>query len=142
MIVVDAGLLVWLLCDKGRIGRAARDRVRGERLLAPHLVDVEVTSALLGRHRGGKLTDTERDEAFAALAMLPVRRFKHLPLVPRARELSANLSPYDAMYVALAEGFGVPLLTSDGRIKDGAASVGAKCEVEVLNERTVPNDGS
>ncbi|MGA5641307.1 type II toxin-antitoxin system VapC family toxin [Streptomyces cinereoruber] len=106
-------------------------------MLAPHLVDIEVTSALLGRHRGGKLTDRELDDACAAFAELPLRRSEHLPLLPRVRELYANLSPYDALYVALAEGYDVPLVTSDGRIRDGARATRATCPVEVFNERAL-----
>ncbi|MEU2431087.1 type II toxin-antitoxin system VapC family toxin [Streptomyces sp. NPDC007861] len=136
MIVVDAGALVMLLADSGPVGEAVRTRVQGERLVAPYLVDVGVTSALLGRHRGGKLTDSELDAALTAFTMLPVRRLEHMPLLPRVRELYVNLSAYDAVYVALAEGFAVPLVTTDGRIKDGAAARSAKCPVEVFNERT------
>ncbi|MFD3995778.1 type II toxin-antitoxin system VapC family toxin [Streptomyces sp. NPDC058583] len=137
MIVVDAGALVMLLADAGPVGAALRERVKGERLLAPYLVDVEVTSALLGRHRGGKLTTRELDDACAAFAELPLRRSEQLPLLPRVRELYANLTPYDATYVALAEGYGVPLVTSDGRIRDGARATGAKCLVEVFNEKAI-----
>jgi hypothetical protein len=39
--------------------------------------------------------------------------------------------------VAVAEGFAVPLATSDGRIKDGAGTARAKCAVEVVDESTV-----
>ncbi|MFE2555398.1 type II toxin-antitoxin system VapC family toxin [Streptomyces sp. NPDC059352] len=110
--------------------------MKGERLLAPYLVDVEVTSALLGGHRGGKLTGRELDETCAASAELPLRRSEHLFLLPRVRELYANLTAYDALHVALAEGYDVPLVTSDGRIKDGARATRAECPVEVFDERT------
>ncbi|MGA5868670.1 type II toxin-antitoxin system VapC family toxin [Streptomyces cinereoruber] len=134
---MDADALVMLLADAGPVGEAVRERVKGERLLAPHLVDIEVTSALLGRHRGGKLTDRELDDACAAFAELPLRRSEHLPLLPRVRELYANLSPYDALYVALAEGYDVPLVTSDGRIRDGARATRATCPVEVFDEKAL-----
>ncbi|MFD7442348.1 type II toxin-antitoxin system VapC family toxin [Streptomyces sp. NPDC059909] len=134
---MDAGALVMLLADAGPVGEAVRDRVAGERLLAPHLVDVAVASALLGRHRGKKLTDMELDDAWSAFAILPVRRQEHLPFLPRVRELHANLTAYDATYVALAEGFQLTLVTSDGRIRDGARSARAKCVVEVFNEKSV-----
>ncbi|MFB7029737.1 MULTISPECIES: type II toxin-antitoxin system VapC family toxin [unclassified Streptomyces] len=137
MIVVDAGALVMLLADAGPVGAAVRERVKGERLLAPHLVDIEVTSALLGRHRGGKLTDRELGDACAAFAELPLRRSEHPPLLPRVRELYANLSACDALYVALAEGYDVPLVTSDGRIRDGARATRATCPVEVFNEKAL-----
>ncbi|MFD6435831.1 type II toxin-antitoxin system VapC family toxin [Streptomyces venezuelae] len=134
MIVIDAGALVLLVADAGPVGSAVRRRVRGEKLVAPHLLDVEVVSALLGRHRGGKLTDAELDAALSAHTQLPVRRMEHLPVLPRVRELYANLSAYDATYVALAEGLQVPFVTSDGRI---ARSGQGRCKIEVFNERTV-----
>ncbi|MEU2546417.1 type II toxin-antitoxin system VapC family toxin [Streptomyces roseolus] len=137
MIVIDAGALVMTLTDAGRVGEVLRDRLGGERLLAPHLVDVEAASALLGRRRGGKLTDRETEQAFAALAALPLRRVEHVPFLPRVRELHSNLSAYDALYVAVAEGYDVPLVTSDGRIRDGARALRSRCVVEVFNEKTL-----
>ncbi|MGP3953736.1 hypothetical protein [Streptomyces sp. 7N604] len=52
----------------------------------------------------------------------------------RVRELYANLSPYGATYVALAEAFEVPLVTSDARIERSGR---ATCPVEVFNGQTV-----
>ncbi|MCX2184476.1 type II toxin-antitoxin system VapC family toxin [Streptomyces sp. SKN60] len=130
-----------LLADAGPVGEALRDRVAAERLLAPYLADIEVSSALLGRHRGGKLTDRELDDALSAFATLPLRRAEQLPFLPRVRELYANLSPCDALYVALAEGYDVPLVTSDGRIRDGARALRAACVVEVFNEKALADSG-
>ncbi|AVH56914.1 MULTISPECIES: type II toxin-antitoxin system VapC family toxin [Streptomyces] len=137
MIVIDAGALVMLVADAGPVGERVRERVSGERLLAPYLVDVEVASALLGRHRGRKLSDVQLDDAMTEFAALPIRRSEHVPFLARVRELRPNLTAYDATYVAIAEGYAVPLVTSDGRIKDGARAARAKCVVEVINENTV-----
>ncbi len=123
-----------LLADHGPVGQALRRRVRDERLIVPHLVDVEVASALLGRHRGGKLTDRELEDAWASFADVPLQRVEHAPLLPRVRELFANLSAYDATYVALAEAYDVPLVTTDGRI---ARSGRPRRLVELVNEATV-----
>ncbi|MFG2195507.1 type II toxin-antitoxin system VapC family toxin [Streptomyces sp. NPDC048639] len=134
MIVVDAGALVLLVADAGPVGEALRERAMGERLAAPHLLDVEVASALLGRRRGGKLTASQLDSAWEAFTALPIRRMEHPPVLPRVRELFANLSAYDATYVALAEGFEVPLVTSDARI---AGSGRPRCKIEVFNEQSL-----
>jgi len=40
------------------------------------------------------------------------------PLQVRVFELRHNLTAYDAMYVALAETLGLPLLTDDGKFDD------------------------
>jgi predicted nucleic acid-binding protein len=45
LIVVDASVLVTALADDGSDGERARARLTGERLAAPHLIDVEVVSA-------------------------------------------------------------------------------------------------
>ncbi|WP_406061457.1 type II toxin-antitoxin system VapC family toxin [Streptomyces sp. NBC_01077] len=109
----------------------------GERLLAPYLVDIEVTSALLGRHRGGELTARELDDACAGCAELPLRRSEQLQLLPRVRELYANPTADDATYVALVEGYDVPLVTSDARILDGARATRTECPVEVFDEKVL-----
>ncbi|MGP4110025.1 type II toxin-antitoxin system VapC family toxin [Streptomyces sp. 4N509B] len=134
MIVVDAGAVVHLVADAGPIGEAVRKRAESERLVAPYLLDVEVASALRGRHRGGKLSDAELDAAWDLFSQLPVRRMEHMPVLARVRELWTNLSPYDATYVALAEGLDVPLVTTDARI--GRAGR-AQCPVEVFAESGV-----
>ncbi|MFD5318083.1 type II toxin-antitoxin system VapC family toxin [Streptomyces sp. NPDC127098] len=129
MIVVDAGAVVHLVADAGPVGEAVRKRAESERLAAPYLLDVEVASALRGRHRGGKLTEAQLDAAWDSFALLPIKRMEHMPVLPRVRELWGNMSPYDATYVALAEGLGVPLITSDARIERAGR---ARCVIEVF----------
>jgi predicted nucleic acid-binding protein len=46
-----------------------------------------------------------------------------------ASELRANVTPYDATYVALAESLGYLLLTADARL---ARAPGIRCPVELL----------
>ena len=46
MIVIDASVVAPALADDGDDGDRARTRLRGERLLAPELLDLEVVSAL------------------------------------------------------------------------------------------------
>jgi predicted nucleic acid-binding protein len=45
VIVVDASVIVTALADDGGDGDRVRDRLRSERLIAPHVVDLEVASA-------------------------------------------------------------------------------------------------
>jgi GNAT superfamily N-acetyltransferase len=63
----------------------------------------------------------------------PVERQDVLPLWPRLKSLHANLSVYDAQYVALAEALHVPLITTDARVKRSGI---ARCEVEVFDLHT------
>jgi predicted nucleic acid-binding protein len=65
--------------------------------------------------------------ASPARSSSPSKRALSLP--HRAYELGANVTPYDATYVALAEHLDCPLLTADGRL---AAAPGLRCAVRLL----------
>lgn len=56
VLVVDASVLVVALSDDGPDGDHARARLRGERLAAPELIDLEVGSVLRRKPRRGPLT--------------------------------------------------------------------------------------
>ena len=130
MIVVDASVLANLVGDDGDAGAAARARLltAGE-ASAPDLVDVETVSVLRRRWRAGDLTDDRFRWAIDDLLALPITRYPVGPMMARAFELRANVTPYDACYVALAEALDCPLVTADERL---AASPTIRCETEVL----------
>ena len=69
------------------------------------------------------------DLALSDLAVAPVRRAPHLPLLSRCWELRENITIYDAAYVALAEALRVVLLTADTRL---SKAPGPKCPIEVI----------
>jgi predicted nucleic acid-binding protein len=100
-----------------------------ERLIAPHLVDVEVASALRRQENAGKVSQARALVALDALRGLPIERVGHAPLIGRCWELRRNLTIYDASYVALAEATGAGLITADARL---ARSAGARCQIEIL----------
>jgi predicted nucleic acid-binding protein len=129
VIVVDASVLATALGDDGPDGDCARARLRGERLSAPELVDLEVASVLRRQLRGGGIDVRRADLALADLVALPLQRAPHRPLLTRCWELRANLTVYDASYVALAEALDVTLLTGDERL---ARAPGPRCRIEVL----------
>jgi predicted nucleic acid-binding protein len=129
VIVVDASVLAPALADDGADGDRARNRLRGEQLVAPELVDLEVLSTLRRAARAGRLDERRSGQAFDDLEALPLRRVSHLALLPRVWDLRDNLTTYDAAYVALAETLDALLLTADGAM--GKVS-GIRCEVEVL----------
>ncbi|MBT2472831.1 type II toxin-antitoxin system VapC family toxin [Streptomyces sp. ISL-66] len=131
MIVVDSSALVLFLTDRGSRGAAARRRIGEEdTLAAPYLLDTEIASALLGLAHGAKIDPTSLDEHFKTYQGLRLQRHETGLLLPRVRKLYANLSAYDATYVALAETLGVPLLTADARIKRGVQK--PCCAIEVI----------
>ncbi len=130
MIVVDASAATEAVAGSGERGVEAMRRIAEEASLAPHLLDLEVASALRGLVRRGALAAAVAHAALRQLAVLPVARCDHRPLLPRCWELRHSLTVYDAAYVALAEATGATLLTSDQRL---AHAPGIDCEVELLD---------
>lgn len=128
MIVVDASVVIEVLLmtrDGYRLGTRLLERERD--LCAPELLDVEVSQILRRYHRLGDL-DPERGAAMIDdLVDFPIERYPHRPLLTRVWELRANLTAYDAAYVALAEALDAPLLTRDSRL--ARAAKGGRIEV-------------
>ena len=134
MTVIDCSAMVELLAAKTPTGDAvARRAAAVPTLYAPYVLDGEVISALLGLRRGQKISEREADAALSNYRAFPVDRQDVLPLWPRLKSLHANLSAYDAQYVALAEALHVPLITADARVKRSGV---ARCEVEVFDAHT------
>ena len=116
-IVVDASALVAAVADSSRIGRMARQRLRGQRRVAPFLIDAETGQALRGLVLSGEMpTEAAAAARRRAEAMISHRRPHHGALAERAWQLRHNLTFYDALYVALAEALGCPLVTADMRL--------------------------
>ena len=128
MIVVDASAAIELLLGTAA-GAAVAERLFDpvESLHAPELLDLEVAQ-VLRRYERAKLLDATRAEAaLQDLADLPLERYSHRLLLPRAWELRANLTIYDACYIALAELLEAPLLTGDATL--ASAHHGARVEL-------------
>lgn len=113
MIVLDTSALVEFLVGADHLAEEVRSATVGEVLAAPHAVDLEITAALRGLVRGGKLSADEARRALELLAVMGIRRYDHLPLLPRIWQLRHNMWPYDAAYVALAESLRATLITVD-----------------------------
>jgi predicted nucleic acid-binding protein len=90
---------------------------------APALLDVEVTQTLRGLLRGDKIDLDTAEQARKELGELALRRIPDAALLARAWELRDVCSTYDALYVALAEGLDVALVTRDARLARGAAEL-------------------
>ena len=130
MIVIDASVLANVLGDDGPDGRRARTEVRlaGD-LAAPDLVDVETLAVLRKRWVAGTMSDRRFLAAATDLEAIALDRYPTLGLMRRAYELRANVTAYDAAYVALAEIIGCELVTGDARL---ANPPGPRCTVRVL----------
>jgi predicted nucleic acid-binding protein len=128
VIVVDASVVVAALLVAGPDGDAARTLLEGEDAHAPHLLDVEATSAAGRWVLSGRLSPEAAGLFVGDLRALAVARHGHEPLLDRMLELRDSISAYGASYVALAELLDVPLITGDRRL---ARAPGIRCEVLV-----------
>lgn len=117
MIVVDASAAVELLLGTLR-GIAVAERIfdPAESLHAPELLDLEIAQVLRRYERAGILDAARAETALQDFADLAIERYSHRLLLPRAWELRANLTIYDAVYIALAELLEAPLLTGDSAL--------------------------
>ena len=130
MIVIDASVLANVVGDDSPIGDAARNRLAvAVHVAAPDLVDVETVAVLRKRWIAGTMPDRRFKSAVEDLVALPIIRYPTGPLLLRAYELRANITPYDATYVALAEVLSCTLLTADKRL---ARSPNITCQVEIF----------
>ncbi len=130
MIVVDASVLANVIGDDGVDGRRARSEVRsaGE-LAAPDLVDVETVAVLRTRWMAGTISDSRFADAIDDLEGIELERYPTLPLMRRSYDLRANVTSYDATYIALAEVLDCELLTGDRRL---ASAPGPRCAIRIL----------
>jgi len=131
MIVVDASAAVEMLLGTAR-GIAVAERLfdPAESLHAPELLDLEIAQVLRRYERAGILDAARAEAALSDFADLPLERYSHRLLLPRAWELRANLTIYDAVYIALAELLEAPLLTGDAAL----AFTQHRARIELLPE--------
>ncbi len=132
MPVIDASVVVTVLADAEHASwaQAQLSTGGGDRFLwVPHLIDAEVGQALRREVAAGRLGEGRADAALLDLMRMPLRRIDHIGLIHRAWELRHNFSFYDGLYVSLAEGLDVPLVTLDRRL---ARAVSDATKVAVL----------
>ena len=125
MIVIDASAFI----DASDGRRDVIDRVAGEDIHAPHLLDVEVSSALRRLERTGRLSPGRSLATLAFLEHADIKRHPHRPLLREIWSLRGQLSAYDAVYVALAAALDAPLVTTDRKL---ASLPGLPCVVARL----------
>lgn len=117
MLVLDASVLLEVLLQT-ETGMRWRDRILqpDESLHAPHLIDIEIMSALRRWTIRGELSTPAAQQASAHLSSVRMSRYGHLLLLPRIWQLRANITAYDAAYIALAETIAAPLVTCDAKL--------------------------
>lgn len=128
--VIDASTaLAWVLNEGGR-GPRLSPLLRGSDLVAPWLWRLEVVQAITRRERQKRATVAQGTRMLRSLESLGVEFCGE----PEGRSLVGlaglsrphQLSSYDALYLELAVGRGLPLLTGDRNLRDAARRVGVE----------------
>ena len=126
--VVDASVLVAALVDAGQAGRWAEAALAEESLAGPELALVEASNILRRLEHAGEISRLEATSAHRDLLRLALELFPFAPFAERVWALRANLTSYDAWYVALAEALDCPLMTLDRRLSRAS---GPRCDIIV-----------
>lgn len=125
-LVVDASIaLKWFLRDeRSPLANTVLEQIRTDGAYVPALFRWEIQSVLLVAERAYRLTRDDVDEALDFLRDLPVimdpageRAFSGTE-VELARQY--DLTPYDAAYLSIAAGRGLPLATADAELAHAA----------------------
>jgi predicted nucleic acid-binding protein len=124
MIVVDASVAVkWFLPEPGE--EAAQKILSGqEQLLAPALIHLEVTGAILRRFRQGDLSEQRAREGTQSWESMLMRRVLHLipdaEIFDDAVEMAflARHTLSDCLYLAVGKRLDAPIITADGPMRD------------------------
>lgn len=130
MIVLDASAAVeLLLVREASESVAARMADPDVSIHAPAILGVEVAAALRGLVRGGHASAARASVALSDLAAGGIVLHDPTPLLARVWRLRDNLTPYDAVYVALAEVLDATLVTMDARI---GRAPGLRARIDVV----------
>ena len=124
MIVVDANIVIYLLCGTPQTDLARQAYSADSDWIVPELWEPEVLNGLMGMRRGGLL---DLEEAIRVWHKAAELFFGHVrkcdpPSVLRTAE-QAELTAYDAYYVTLARTLGVMLVTEDRKIQETCPDV-------------------
>ena len=122
--VIDASVLVAALTDNGPEGAWAEEVLAEGNLVAPHFALVEATNILRRLELAGRLSRLEAGAAAQDLLRLDLALLPFAPFAERVWELRANITSYDAWYVAVAEEIDMPLATLDRAL---TAAPGPRC---------------
>jgi predicted nucleic acid-binding protein len=130
LAVLDASVLtVFYMSDDSRRSAVSSRLAAGDAWFAPAHIDAEIASALRGLGRASRAVDRAAPRALAHLAGFPLRRMPIAPLLERMWQLRANVTAYDAAYIALAEHLDCALITCDAKL---AAASGPRCAIDLI----------
>jgi predicted nucleic acid-binding protein len=133
-IVVDASVtLSWCFPDEQTdVSMGVLDRLQsGEKALVPAFWAVEVLNTLLVGERRGRITAEQTAMFLDTLKILnPALDYATLEQIAGPVQIICRdhrLTPYDALYIELAQRSGCPLATLDQPQRDAAGALGVHC---------------
>lgn len=127
MIVVDTNVMVHLVAEGSEGPNATEIFEKDGEWAAPRILMSEFRNTVLGMVRRGSTTSdeakvmSERAAEILGDRIIPVDSAQVLDVA-----MECGLTAYDAEFVALARSLGVPLVTLDGGILDGAPDVAVR----------------
>ncbi len=128
-LVIDSSVVVEILL-KTALGDSLVYTIKGQRLVAPELIDAEIVSALRGNVLRHTLTESRAVKALEDLMDWPIQRFSNAQLTLDVWRYHQNVGPYDAFYLAVARKNDIPLVTVDARLSRAPVS-----DVAIINLR-------
>lgn len=129
MSIVDTSAVVDFLLGIDTAAEVEGLLAREGEVAAPDVLVFEVVAVLRRGALQGRLSAARAAGAVDDLGDVPVVLFPSLLLRRRAWTLRRNLTVADALFVALAEELGEPLVTKDASL---AAEAGKHSRVEVI----------
>ena len=123
-------VMAWSFEEANAYADAVLDSLQESRALVPSLWPLEVANSLLVGERRKRINQAESLKWVQILRTLPIavdeETTQHALTTTLSLAREQALSAYDASYLELAMRHGIPLATSDERLKTAAKMVGVK----------------
>ena len=132
--VIDASAAFEYLLNTPK-GQRVAELIKDVPPVAPEMLDAEVLSALRSAVMRGEIDEAQALTVLEDLADWPIERVSHRYLARSAWRFRHNVSPYDALYIALARQRGITVLTTDESLANAPASV-LNVQVRYVDEGT------
>lgn len=131
MIVVDSSAVLGALAGRPLDASLQARLIADGDLHAPHLIDLQIVHGLRRLLSRGQVSEDTASDVRSDLSDLRITRYPHHPFVEGIWELRHHVSPYDAVFIALAETLDAPLVTCDGHL---ARAGQHKAKIELFGE--------
>jgi predicted nucleic acid-binding protein len=129
--VVDTSVVIRLFIPDGPVPKGVEVLLQGVEsgdhvAIAPELMLAEAANVLHKKQLRGEISGPEASELAHLIAGLPIRHFRHHPLIEGALELAVGqaLTVYDALFLELARQKGARLYSADEKLLQAALHLG------------------